>query len=54
MIDASTVEIIDSEGKMINRKIENKKVEIQDLKSGIYYIRLNNKGRIEQQKFIKL
>jgi len=54
MNDASTIEIIDSEGKMINMKIENKKVEIQDLKSGIYYIRLNNNGRIEQQKFIKL
>jgi hypothetical protein len=50
----SSVEIIDLNGQILKKKIENNSIQVQDLKNGIYWIRIKNGGKIEQQKFIKL
>jgi subtilisin family serine protease len=48
-----TVYIIDMQGKVIERSINDAKVFVGDLPSGTYRIRLEIKGRIEQQAFIR-
>jgi hypothetical protein len=41
------------QGKVIERSINDAKVFVGDLPSGTYRIRLEIKGRIEQQAFIR-
>jgi hypothetical protein len=48
------VEIIDITGKVIRKKVENNSISLQHLDSGTYWLRIQIKGKIEQQKFIKL
>jgi subtilisin family serine protease len=48
------VEIIDITGKVIRKKVENNSISLQHLDSGTYLLRIQIKGKIEQQKFIKL
>lgn len=53
IIDAlpSKVQIIDAVGKVIDRNIVNSSVQVSDLTSGSYWIRLEVNGRIEQRTF---
>lgn len=48
------VEIIDITGKVIRKRVENNSISLQHLDSGTYWLRIQIKGKIEQQKFIKL
>jgi hypothetical protein len=48
-----TVQIIDSMGRVLEKKVIQSKVSVADLSSGKYLIRMEIKGRIEQQHFIK-
>jgi minor extracellular serine protease Vpr len=48
------VEIIDMNGKVIRRKVENNSISLQNLDSGTFLLRVVVNGKIEQQKFIKL
>jgi subtilisin family serine protease len=48
------VEIIDITGKVIQKKVENNSISPLHLESGTYWLRILIKGKIEQQKFIKL
>lgn len=47
------VQLIDSQGKVKEKPIQGGKVHVSDLTSGMYWIRLEINGRIEQQAFIK-
>lgn len=49
-----SIEIVDLFGKIICKTLNNYKVNISDLQSGTYWLRLTINGKIEQQKFIKL
>jgi subtilisin family serine protease len=49
----SRVQIIDAMGKITEKSVQNAKISVSDLKSGNYWIRLEIKGRIEQQAFVK-
>jgi hypothetical protein len=49
----NVVQLIDMQGKVIERSINDAKVYVGDLPSGTYRIRIEIKGRIEQQAFIK-
>jgi subtilisin family serine protease len=49
----SRVQIIDAMGKITEKNVQNAKISVSDLKSGNYWIRLEIKGRIEQQAFVK-
>ncbi len=49
-----SIEIVDLFGKIICKPLNNYKVNISDLQSGTYWLRLTINGKIEQQKFIKL
>ena len=49
-----SIEIVDLFGKIICKPLNNYKVNISDLQSGTYWLRLMINGKIEQQKFIKL
>lgn len=47
------VEIIDLNGrKLASLKVENNKINLQNLNSGIYIIRINIKGNFITQKII--
>lgn len=48
-----TVQIIDSMGRVLEKKVIQSKVSVADLSVGKYLIRMEIKGRIEQQHFIK-
>lgn len=48
------VQIIDSMGKTIAKPIQNSHVNVSELKSGTYWVRMEVNGRIQQQQFIKL
>ena len=48
------VEIIDMNGKVIRRQVENNSISLQNLDLGSYWLRVLIHGKIEQQKFIKL
>jgi hypothetical protein len=48
------VQLIDSMGKIIHRSIQEGSVFVGDLPAGNYRVRMQVKGRIEQQSFIKL
>jgi hypothetical protein len=48
------VQLIDSMGKIIHRSIQEGSVFVGDLPAGNYRVRIQVKGRIEQQSFIKL
>jgi hypothetical protein len=49
----SRVQIIDVMGKITEKNVQNAKISVSDLKPGNYWIRLEIKGRIEQQAFVK-
>lgn len=49
-----SIEIVDLFGKIICKPLNNYKVNITDIQSGTYWLRLTINGKIEQQKFIKL
>jgi minor extracellular serine protease Vpr len=49
-----SVQIIDAQGKVVERRIEMGRLSVRDLNKGIYWIRMNVGGRIGQVKFIKL
>ena len=49
-----SAQIIDSQGRFLERKIEMGRLSIQDLNNGVYWIRMNVGGRIGQVKFVKL
>jgi subtilisin family serine protease len=46
-------QIIDAMGRVFVKTIQNSKINVSDLTSGTYWIRLEVNGRIEQQAFIK-
>ena len=48
------VQIIDSMGKILDKSIQNSRVNVSDLKPGTYWVRMEVNGRIQQQQFIKL
>jgi hypothetical protein len=48
------VQLIDSMGKIIHRSIQEGSLFVGDLPAGNYRVRMQVKGRIEQQSFIKL
>jgi subtilisin family serine protease len=47
------VQLIDAQGKIIIRPVENASIFVGDLNRGAYFIRLERKGRIQQTRFIK-
>jgi hypothetical protein len=47
------VQLIDAQGKIIIRPVENASIFVGDLNRGNYFIRLERKGRIQQTRFIK-
>jgi subtilase family serine protease len=49
----SQCQIIDGSGKVITRGIHSGKLNVADLIAGMYHIRLEINGHIEQQAFIK-
>jgi len=49
----SKVEIVDAIGRVTIKNVQGSKVSVSDLKPGTYWVRLEMKGHIEQQAFIK-
>lgn len=47
------VEIIDDRGRVILRKTKNASVYVGDLRSGIYFVRLERNGHVQQVRFVK-
>ena len=47
-------EIIDLQGKVIKIELVNNRIDVNSIKSGIYFLRLIREGRVEQKKFVKL
>lgn len=47
------VQIIDSQGKIISRQVNNASLYVGDLLSGTYFIRIERKGKIQQVRFVK-
>jgi hypothetical protein len=41
-------------GKILDKSIQNSRVNVSDLKPGTYWVRMEVNGRIQQQQFIKL
>jgi hypothetical protein len=47
------VQIIDAQGKVTSRQVNNAALYVGDLASGSYFIRLERKGKIQQVRFVK-
>lgn len=47
------VQIVDAQGKVIERKTQQASVFVGDLRPGVYSLRIERKGRIEQVNFKK-
>ncbi len=47
-------EIIDLQGKVIKIELANNRIDVNSIKSGIYFLRLIREGKVEQKKFVKL
>lgn len=50
----NTIELIGSNGTLINREIQNGSTSIADLKAGTYFVRFLKEGKVYQEKIIKL
>jgi len=48
-----SVQLIDVQGKVIERSVENASIFVGDLNRGTYFIRMERKGRIQQARFVK-
>jgi hypothetical protein len=48
-----SVQLIDIQGKVVVRSVENASIFVGDLNRGTYFIRLERKGRIQQTRFVK-
>jgi subtilisin family serine protease len=47
------VQIVDQMGRLLTRAVQNASVNVSDLPSGTYWVRVEFNGRIQQQQFIK-
>jgi subtilisin family serine protease len=50
----STIELIDLNGRILKKEIQNGKATISELKAGTYFIRFLKEGKVYQEKIIKL
>jgi hypothetical protein len=50
----STIELIDLNGRILKKEIQNGKATISELKAGTYFIRFLIEGKVYQEKIIKL
>jgi subtilisin family serine protease len=49
-----TAEIIDTEGNIFEKRIQDGKLRVSDLPTGTYFIRLIIQNKVQQERFIKL
>jgi hypothetical protein len=48
------IELIDLNGRVLKKEIQNEKVTISDLKVGTYFVRFLINGKVYQEKITKL
>jgi hypothetical protein len=47
------IEIYDQIGRLVSTQKYNPKINVENLESGIYYLKINSQKKIFTQKFIK-